>query len=86
MKALASVPSHLVPVLTAHPLFSGLPTLARAAFIRDCAACELSAGEALAAGEAPAGDSLSSSPPQAATIAVEAAAARMNQENLLRIS
>lgn len=47
MKALASVPGHLIPVLTAHPLFSGLPALVRAAFVRDCEACELAAGEAL---------------------------------------
>lgn len=47
MKPLASVPDHLVHVLTAHPLFSGLPALARTAFIRDCIACELAAGEAL---------------------------------------
>ena len=47
MKTPVSVPGHLMPVLTAHPLFAGLPALARSAFIRDCEVCELAAGEAL---------------------------------------
>lgn len=47
MNILPAVPERLTPALAAHPLFAGLPELARAAFLRECAAVELGAGEAL---------------------------------------
>jgi len=47
VKTLPAVPERLAPTLVAHPLFEGLPVLARAAFIRECAAIELAAGETL---------------------------------------
>jgi len=47
VKILAAFPERLSPMLADHPLFTGLPVLARAAFIRDCSAVELGADEAL---------------------------------------